>query len=156
VSSESDHLALADRNQGAIAFLLTEADNHPDWIATIAFYKAIHLIEALFHRFSTVKHGGNHSNREQILKAWRDPRYDDIYKHLMALKQASCVARYLSVQGGGRGAYTKFEDYMTADGVQKDILGTRLHLLEKAARNMLAPKKKKKRKTPPKKKKKGI
>jgi len=145
VSSESDHLALAERNQGVINFLLTDAAKHPDWIVTVAFYKAVHLVEALFARFNSVCHGGSHVRREEIMKSRADSRYKKIYPHYMALKQASCVARYLAVSSGSSRYFRRFEDYLTAEKVQSEMLGHRLRSIEKSAKGMLTKKKAKKK-----------
>lgn len=45
MASEAAHLAKADSNQ---SFLETIGDEYPDWLAIVAFYKAVHLVEALF------------------------------------------------------------------------------------------------------------
>lgn len=135
--SRDDHLSLAKHNQDVIDFLRTDsARRFHDWVAIVAFYKALHLIEALFACFSWIKHGGDHATRERILKS--DTRYDAIRPHYRALKEASSVARYLSLAGGGK-HYNTFGDYMTVEDVDSYILSHRLRSIEKSAMAMLFP-----------------
>jgi hypothetical protein len=42
------HAAIARRNHDVLNLLLPKCDDHPEWIVTIAFYKAVHLAEAVF------------------------------------------------------------------------------------------------------------
>lgn len=67
MAGELEHVALANKNHQALAALLTAKDEHPEWIATIAFYKALQIIEATFaHR--GIGHGHGHSKRLEILQ----------------------------------------------------------------------------------------
>lgn len=107
----------------------------PDWIVTVAFYKALHLVEALIFKDQGLRHGRNHAIRERILKC--EPRYGHIYRHYMGLKEASCVARYLQNSAGTK-SYQRFEDYCTMEGVKRDLLNHRLHQLEQSVRKLIA------------------
>ena len=130
--TDKDHQALAEHNQRTIDFLLTGGDEFPDWTATVAFYKAVHLIEALLAReYHT--HGIDHANRGRILK--QENRYTNIYRQYSALKEASTVARYLCESNGGR-SYRTFTDYCTMERVKSEILGSRLKELEKSIANL--------------------
>ena len=139
--NKAEHLALAEHNQGVIDYLKLEAARHPDWIATVAFYKALHLVEALFTRFTTIKHGGNHVVREETMK--KDRRYDNIFPHYKVLKEVSCVARYLASDGSHPRHFSTFTDYLTVDEVLSDILEHRLHQIEESVKRLLSPVKKK-------------
>lgn len=136
--TEKDHLALASHNQVAIDFLLTGGEDFPDWVTTVAFYKAVHLIEALIARDYGI-HGIDHTQRGRILK--NEHRYTNIYRHYNALKEASSVARYLADSEGGR-AYKQFTDYLTMTQVKSDILDSRLKGIEKSIAGLKPPKKK--------------
>jgi len=67
VANEADHISLANKNHAALTLLLSDHEQHPEWIATIAFYEAVHVVEAVFHHQS--KHDSrNHDERRDRLK----------------------------------------------------------------------------------------
>ncbi len=103
------HLQLASRNQRALDALIDSGDTlHPEWVATIAFYKAVQLTEAFYNR----KNGRNcngHTHRGVMLKSIVCP----VYKHYSALYRASTVARYLVDLGSPDIAAKKANDYST-------------------------------------------
>lgn len=134
---ENDHLVLAQHNQEAIDFLLTGGDRFPDWIATVAFYKALHLIDALLDREYGLD-GIDHGNRRHILKQNR--RYRVIYEHYKAMEEASTIARYLAAPGGS--AYRTFADYCSPEKVREHLLKHRLAGIEKSIENLKLSKKK--------------
>jgi len=67
-----EHLAQCEHNQ---AFLdqLPYADQFPDWVVTVCFYKAVHLIDAfLAANLGVPSHPDQHSERfRQLGKAQR-------------------------------------------------------------------------------------
>ena len=127
---ESDHIELANHNQELINHLLKDLSTYPDWVATIAFYKAIHIVEAVFDN-RLKRHSGGHTERETLLKQIQFKEIFIPYDHLNA---ASRVARYLH---GGGGRYKTFTDYMSADGV-KSLLRKKLYSLEMNAIPLLS------------------
>lgn len=133
MANQGDHLRLADHNADVIAHLQTANPELHDWVTTVAFYKAVHLIEAVFAHDGT-GHSGDHGQRSILLKSKR--RYDKIYEHYRPLKSASEIARYLQTQHGG--GFKTFNDYLTPPQVQSEILGHRLLQLERSARKLLA------------------
>jgi hypothetical protein len=58
---------------------------------TVAFYTAIHAVEALFFKDS-IPHGGSHDDRNRLLKT--RARYASIWKAFRPLYEASIVSRY--------------------------------------------------------------
>ena len=44
--SEKSHIGVANDNHATLEYLLKEPDNHLAWIGTVAFYKALHVVEA--------------------------------------------------------------------------------------------------------------
>lgn len=87
MATESDHRLKAAHNQ---AFL--DAIDHarfPDWAVTAAFYKAVHLVEALFARDNRAP-GGSHLKRNQVLKR----HYKHVWKQYQPLYNFSRQARY--------------------------------------------------------------
>jgi hypothetical protein len=98
-------------------------------VATVAFYKALHLVDALLaHDFG--EHGRNHKRRQRTLK--EHPPYRQIYDHYRVLKDASEIARYLGNQDG-----VTFDAYLSDEEVRRVLLGYRLDRLEKSLRKML-------------------
>lgn len=129
MSDELSHLAQAVHNQDTINHLLNAPSDQSDWIATAAFYKALHLVEAVFANDKKISHGHNHETRERILKVYRE--YSDIGKHYRILWSISMVSRYL--QGKDSKSYHAFSEYMTADEVKSKVLGHLLHQVQKGA-----------------------
>jgi hypothetical protein len=132
--SEGAHLVLAQRNQELIDHLLKDIDRFPDWVTTVAFYRALHLVEAVFANDPNVKHGGDHGKRQEYLK--RDRKYASIYKSYRPLWAASTVARYLEDAETGA-AYPSFSKYLTAEQVRTVILGHYLRKIESSVEQLL-------------------
>lgn len=63
---EGDHVALANRNHDTLYHLLEDPEKYSEWIATVAFYKALQVVEAMFAKTSRSKH--DHSGRHDSLK----------------------------------------------------------------------------------------
>ena len=126
MASEADHISLANRNHAFLLHLL-EDGSYLDWAATVAFYKAVHVVEAVIaHDLHTSSM--SHNAREQILKT---PRFKQIYKNYAHLYTASRIARYLEDRGTGK--FSTFADYMNADDVnllvRKRLYGVEHHAL---------------------------
>lgn len=128
--SEKDHLDCANRTQETIKTLL--ADNrqlHSPWIATAAFYKALHIVEAVFSNDSRISHTANHDERDAALKTSR--KYENIFKNYIKLKRASMNARYLS-------NCSVFDDYLSDSEVEDKLLRHGLKQVENSAQKFLA------------------
>jgi len=101
-------------------------------VAVVAFYKALHWIEAMSYCDHACKHGGNHSDREQVLK-WT-ALYQNIYKHYRPLYAASCVARYLTHSGQ---EFSAFATYLSPDPVEAKLVQHHLKQLEKSVEKFI-------------------
>jgi hypothetical protein len=132
--SESAHLTLARHNQELIDHLLREPDRFPDWVTTVAFYRALHLIEAVFANDPAIKHGGDHGKRQEYLK--RDRKYAKIYKAYHPLWTAGVVARYLEDRENDR-QFSSFSKYLTVDQVKNLILAHYLRGIESSVEQLL-------------------
>lgn len=123
MASELEHIRLANHNHDLLLKLLA-MDGFPDWAATVAFYKAVHVVEGVFaadlRRDST-----SHSNREETLKI---PKFLDIHRNYTHLLNTSRIARYLESSGAG-GTFSTFTDFMDNDGVKK-LVRKRLYAVE--------------------------
>lgn len=135
MASELDHIALANRNHEALSALLNADGEHPEWVATIAFYKALQIIEACFAR-QGIGHGHGHSKRLEVLHDKRRG-FHSLCKHYEALLEASEIARYLSCRSSAA-SHTSFTDYMTMEDVKTDLLQKRLMNVEMHARQFLS------------------
>ena len=123
------HLKLARRNQVLIDHLLPKINDHSDWITTIAFYKALHIVEAIFQDDPRIQHGQNHEGRDSFLKA--NKKYQQIYKHYRPLWAASIIARYL--ENGSR-SVSSFSEFLSPDRVKSEIFDHRLRQIENSAK----------------------
>lgn len=134
--NDADHINLAVKNQRAINHLLPARKDHPEWVATIAFYKAVHVVEAMFFQDPTIRHTSDHPTRNRHLKTQR--RYSHIWHHYRRLFAASLVARYL--QDEQHAGYSTFSDYLSSDDVVSSLLNDHLHQVEKSALGRLPQK----------------
>lgn len=132
--SQSAHLELARHNQDLIDHLMKDPHRFPDWVTTVAFYRALHLVEAVFAQDSAIKHGGDHGSRQRHLKSNR--RYAAIYKAYHPLWTASIVARYLENRESGSDV-SSFGEYLTADQVNATILNHYLRKVESSVEQLL-------------------
>jgi len=72
-------------------FLAVIPDEFSDWIVIVAFYAAIHCVEALFEHDKNPP-ATSHDVRNRILKSTN--RYKHIWKHFRPLWDASMGVRY--------------------------------------------------------------
>ena len=133
--SEPEHIQLAVHNIEVIDYLLAKAE-FCDWTATVTFYTALHIVEAVFfhdQQHTNQRHGQNHENREKILKGIRS--YQNIYRHYRPLQATSVVARYL--QGSSKEGLT-FQQHMSAKQVEEKLIKHHLAQLIKTANKFLS------------------
>ena len=125
--SEADHIALANKNHSALQYLRESKDEpHSEWVVTIAFYKAVQVVQAIFAKTGTACH--DHKSRHSILKN----RFPDIWRHYRVLWQASTIARYLHDNETGT-PFTSFDAYCPADKVSSRFIERRLRPIEQLA-----------------------
>jgi hypothetical protein len=135
MASELDHINLANRNHDALRVLAQADPPHPEWMATIAFYKALQIIEGCFANLG-LGHGCGHQKRLEVMS--HDRRFDHVFRHYKALLEASEIARYLSSSGTGATIYRCFDDYMDSANVKDRLLGERLKNVEMHSRSLLS------------------
>jgi hypothetical protein len=133
--SKDAHLAAARENQRAIDYLSERLDQFPGWTATIAFYKALHVVEALFAVDGAAGsgHTDKHEIRNRVLKT--TTRYQQIWKNYRELFQTSLIARYLRANENGP-EYEIFSRYMPPEAVKKLVLGHWLLQVQKSAAHL--------------------
>lgn len=134
--SKESHIAAAKRNQITLDYLLNGGDEHLPWAVTVAFYKALHVVEAVFaaDKQSPVPHADDHKLRNQALKTVK--RYQHLWRMYRPLWEASLIARYLRVDGNAA-TYTDFSQYMSREDVEARVLGHYLAQLEASAARLL-------------------
>ncbi len=123
--TEQDHLQCANRTQKTILHLLADKAVHSPWIAVTAFYKALHIVEAVFATSGT--HSPNHFERACKLK---ERKFQKIAEHYFPLERAGVNARYLAEHG-------TFDAYMTPDQVIAELLKHHLRQVEVSAKKSL-------------------
>ncbi len=124
-SAEQDHIALANRNHAALLYVMDRAKDFPEWVATIAFYKSVQVIEASL--VYTDKRP-SHDHRERLRRLKNDNRYQETFKHYRPLFEASLIARYLRNDSGG--GYSAFSDFIASDQVVNQFVSHRLRRIE--------------------------
>ena len=72
--SDLTHIALANRNQKTLDHLKDDVKKNAEWIVTVAFYKALHIVEAIFFHSEAVpgtgrRHVQDHGERDFLLKS---------------------------------------------------------------------------------------
>lgn len=135
VAVEADHIALANKNHDALVQLARQPERHAEWVATIAFYKAVQVVEAVLAS-ELGRHSNGHDARLDFLKR---TKFAEIFKAYRPLYSASLVARYLvdssrpKLENKQSITYHTFADYMSPEDVVRKLLKKRLDVLEQKA-----------------------
>jgi hypothetical protein len=128
MGKSENHLHLSNKNHDALLHLNKEQARFPEWIAIVAFYKAVQIVDAVCHESGLTPNG--HRQRLDFLK--RRPDWQPIFKHFNALWGASCVPRYLYDTATDQ-PYTQFADYTSPHDVVTQLVGKRLLRIEQIA-----------------------
>jgi hypothetical protein len=114
MSTEANHIALANKNHDVLLHLLEDVERFPEWVTVASFYKAVQIIEAIFvHR-----EGNSLRGHQRRLDALKTRGYNVIHKHYRALWSASSIARYLMDIESPPRAFSSFSDYISAEKVK--------------------------------------
>jgi len=94
MASPEAHIAKAKHNIKTIT-LLSQDLTQKDWIVTVAFYTALHIVDTVlfYTQEGFQKHGQSHDKREETIK--NDQRLDKIWDCYRPLLNHSIIARYL-------------------------------------------------------------
>jgi len=95
VPDRSAHIDKARSNE-ALSLSL-RATPYPDWAATVLFYAALHLVEAVLAPLTQLR---THVRRDNVVAT--DPRLRPIYVHYRELYDRSLDARYNCVAFTGQ------------------------------------------------------
>lgn len=128
---ESVHLRMASRTRQARDRLINDPkDQHHEWIATTAFYEAVHLVEALFAQNN--QHSHKHSQRNDDL----EDQYPEIFVTFFKLYNESIIARYLQLHR----PHALYSSHRMPQGVQKIVVGEWLETVKKLIDEKLSEK----------------
>src|SRR5687767_12154395 len=86
MATEKEHLRQAEHNQQLLDVI--DSNRFPDWATTVAFYKAVHLVQAMFQM--TGDSCGSHVMRNGVLRA----KFPEVWKMYQPLYSFSRLARY--------------------------------------------------------------
>ena len=122
-------------------FLVKSAGLHAEWVATIAFYKAVHVVEAVFDAHLK-QHSHGHDSRIETLKS---PIFHALFTPYRPLFGASLVARYLEDSSSRKfddkptatTSFHSFANYLTPQEVVEKLVKKRLYTLEQESLNFL-------------------
>lgn len=126
------HLKAAEANRRTLDFIQQHVTHHSPWVVTIAFYTALHVVEAVLANDDI--HQDKHENRHQLLK--RTKKYQHIWKHYQPLFNDSMVARYLT-SSSQPGAFSCFSDYLSPKSVISTHVNHNLAQVIKSAGTLL-------------------
>ena len=115
---------------------------HAEWVATIAFYKAVQIVEAVFANHLKL-HSQSHDSRIGELKR---PVFADLFIAYRPLYAASLVARYLEDSSSRKcdlnpkpkQKYNTFSQYRSPEHVLGKLVKGRLQSLEQHAIQFLS------------------
>lgn len=128
--NESQHINWAIHSYDVIEYI-AERPLFCDWMATMIFYSALHIIDGvLFRQEHDVgnRHGVDHNKRRGILR--RADKYRTLYINYQKLYEHSQIARYLKHR---HGSAMFFQQYMTYKEVITIALGKQLMAIVNAA-----------------------
>lgn len=129
--SKDNHLKTAIDNRIVAVSMLENETKSLAWATTIAFYSALHLVEAALALDG--RHCENHKLRNEHLK--RTKKLQQIWRHYKPLYDHSLKARYLMTDGDS--AENLVVAYLGNNGVREQILGHHLRQIEKSVAKML-------------------
>jgi len=87
------HVDKAKHNEKHLNDVLKQVSLYPDWVVAVAFYVAVHYVEAYFTS-TGLPEDQRHNVRNQVLSASSDSRLRKIRGRYMALYNRSRFARY--------------------------------------------------------------
>lgn len=98
MASFDAHVAVVRQNFTLLdGRLIPAVQQHPDWVVTVAFYTALHMVEAMFFEDLPDHHTSHHSDRQFVLEG---ARYKHIWYDYRPLYSQSRLARYLQTPQG--------------------------------------------------------
>jgi hypothetical protein len=121
MASSQSHIDQWKHNR---AFLATIAPAYPDWLVTVAFYVALHAVDALLAH-DKVSGVTSHDGRNRTLM--NTNRYAQIWKHYQTLYDLSRTVRYLAAPA----------KWIPADQVDAQVLRRNLYPIERSVEKLM-------------------
>lgn len=136
MSSKDAHCQAALENHKVVQYLSQRIDEFPQWVMTVAFYKALHIVEAILAADpeSSRQHTDDHGQRNQLLKTTK--RYHFIWEHYRPLYNDSLIARYLR-EDSDAPICDVFSKYLPPKKIQETHLNHHLVQIIKSGRRLL-------------------
>ena len=137
------HLHQAQHNEGLLSELLTSL-SYKDWLITVAFYSAIHYVEAAFFNNPTIVHTDtcipidpntgkwSHSPHNWRMRLLRDNYPEYAWRSFRNLYNESYVARYLLTFGTQGVAVTTDAHPRWTDNEARDFVDVDLSNIKNA------------------------
>lgn len=126
--SEKSHINVANENHQTLKFLLCDIDRHLPWIGTVAFYKALHVVEAaLVTSFSV--HQTTHGGRLHFLASTN--RLKNVHASFHPLYMMSQKARYLD-GCTERAGLARFSNHISSQQMIDHYIKHHLHQVEQS------------------------
>ncbi|MBK9386932.1 MAG: hypothetical protein IPN34_19125 [Planctomycetes bacterium] len=120
-------IELANKTQVVLDLLLDSIERFPEWVATLAFYKALYVADVLLLGLFDDR-ANDHPSRRRLLARKIG---GSIFRNYADLDRSSQVARYLSVpSGSGMKVYTSFADYLEPQKIRGELIARRLRDFE--------------------------
>ncbi|HYF82340.1 MAG TPA: hypothetical protein VEB00_04850 [Clostridia bacterium] len=90
----NEHVNQYNHNKSLLSNTVFDINNttYKDWVVTITFYNAVHLIERELAKITTPYHSGSHTYREKAIL--REKKLKTIAAKYQALYNQSIRARY--------------------------------------------------------------
>ena len=111
--SDVAHLRQAARNAGFLAALRRRATGSPEWAITVAFYTAVHLVEAHFARSQPAVHCRSHTDRLTQVSLRLRPIEAEYWALYVASRRARYECAEMSDQEAAAELETNFEPLRT-------------------------------------------
>lgn len=133
------HEEAATRNQVVLDCMVANHDLAPDdfapWVVTVAFYKALHLVEGIFYIDGLTSnekrpiHSKDHAERNGLLKTVKN--FQHLWRNYRPLWEASMVARYLFDPKTDM-EQTDLSAYLSGDSIRSKFINHYLCQIEKS------------------------
>ena len=138
--TKTAHEKAAKDNLSALKYCQERIEDFPQWATVIAFYTALHVVEAVFAAdteltASNRAHSDDHYDRNDKLK--RNKRFQHIWKHYQPLFNDSLIARYLQSDRTTPDFFESFSDYMSPSDIVDTHINHNLRQIILSSRRLL-------------------
>ncbi len=141
MSSYQAHLYQAQHNEGLLSELMASL-SYKDWLVTVAFYSAIHYVEAVFFNNPAIRHTDTSIPTDPNTGTWRNSPHNwrmrllrntypqNVWQSFRSLYNQSYVARYLLTPGRGGAVVTTDAQTHWTDDEARDFVNVDLSTIK--------------------------